>query len=159
MGPHLASCWSPSSCPSPRGGPSTLSSLSHPQATARLHPLGTSCPSCRSLLRGEPSTFPRLQLFSLALPVGLCLGPQEGTAPAFPPPSPFSFPGSSGPQRAGLCPRVHRPPGPTAECREDKWLHGKGLHARTTSHYYCMYTCIGRQFSAILGGALVLGSE
>lgn len=135
-----------------------MSSLSHPQATARLHPLSTSCPSCRSLHRGEPSTLPHPRLLSRALPVGLCPGPHEGAQPLLSPhPHPSPSQGSLGPRGWGCAHGCRRPPGPTAECREDKWLHGEGQHVRTTPHYHCAYTCILRGFSSRSGRSTVPG--
>lgn len=127
------------------GGPSTQCPLSHLQTQPGATHSALPCPSFPSLLCGEPGA--RSQGPHLAPSPQLLLGsrppcrplpraqPGGCTAPLF---SPFSLPWFSRPQRAGLCPRCHRPP-PGRECKR---LGDKGQHVRSksrVSRHLCLH--------------------
>lgn len=128
-------------CPTPRPPPGCTPSA-HPATHVRVScvesPLpfpARSCSLWRSLPRAPGGAQPLLS--------------------PYPHPSPSQ--GSLGPRGQGCAHRYRHPPGPTAACREDKWLHGEGQHVRTTSHYYCMYTRMVREFSSRSGRSTVPG--
>lgn len=127
-------------CPTPRPPPGCT-----PQ---HILPLTSESPA------GEPSTFPSR---SCSLWRSLPRAPGGAQPLLFPNPHPSPSQGSLGPRGQGCGHGCRRPPGPTAECREDKWLPGEGQHVRTTSHYYCVYTRMVREFSSRSGRSTVPG--